>query len=326
MKKFLLVLTLILSLSYVSFGYEEDPSIWAKEEIDELYKYDKIKEEAFTDFKSNINRLDFVYLTVRMVEIINDEEIEINPSINFTDTNDKYALKGASVGITSGIGNNKFGPDMLLTREQMATLIVNTFPLINPEEEISDNVYEYANKFSDDFEFSDWARNAIYVCKEKNILKGTGSNIFDAKGQTTREAALVVINRLIRDNIDPFVSGMKNYSKLNKFVKVNDDLEVNMKDIIISNKTSLNTLTFKYYQKNTSNKNIKESSLIVYFEDGSSKLLKGFSKILKPGKSNYRSLNLNYSKFKNPVFVIVETDTVDINLNLKNMVKWKIED
>ncbi len=326
MKKTALIFILIFSLSYIAFGYEDEPSIWAKEEIDELYKYDKIKEEAFTDFKSNINRLDFVYLTVRMVEIVRGEEIKINPSVTFTDTKDEYALKGATVGITSGIGNNKFGPKMLLTREQMATLLVNALEFLHPEEKFPSNMNQYITNFADDFEFSSWARNAIYICKKENILKGKGNNLFDSKGKTTREAALVVINRLLNNNMNPFADDMKNYQKLNEYVKVNNSLEVKMKDISITKKASINTITFKYYQKNISKKNIKESSLIVYFDDQSSKLIKGFSKVLKPGNENYRTLHINYYPLKKPLFVIIEADDAYINLHLKDMPKWKIED
>lgn len=49
-------------------------------------------------YEKDITRGEFIYIAVRMYEVLSGVEIEIDKSIAFTDTNDSYALKGASVG------------------------------------------------------------------------------------------------------------------------------------------------------------------------------------------------------------------------------------
>jgi len=324
MKKIIVLLVCCLMFSSVSFATIDQPSIWAEDFIDELKAYGEIRNEAFEGYQNDITRAEFIYLTVKMIEIVNSETIKVDTSISFTDTNDIYALKGATVGITSGIGDGKFGPNMLLTREQMATLLLNTLDLMDMDTITGPNY-----KFIDDTDFSSWAKDAIYLVKANDIMNGVGNDQFDATGKTSKEAALVVVTKLIRKNLhkldNAFISNM-NKTQLNTPVKVNDNLEVTMENIVVSKKPSINTLTFTYSQKNISNKDIAESSLRIFFSDGSSELIKGFSKYYSPGSTKIRTTSLDYSKLKTPIFVIIETSTIDINLNLPEMVKWIIEE
>lgn len=324
MKKIIVILICSLIFSSLSFATIDQPSIWAEDFIEELRAYGEIRSDAFEGYQDDITRAEFIYLTVKMIEIVNNETIEVDSSISFTDTNDIYALKGASIGITSGIGDGKFGPDMLLTREQMATLLLNTLDLIDMNTITNPNY-----KFVDDSQFSSWAKDAIYLVKANDIMSGVGNDKFNATGKTSKEAALVVVTKLIRKNFNKldstFINNM-NKTSLNVEVKVNDTIEVIMEKIIVSKKPSINTLTFTYSQKNISNIDIAESSLRVFFSDGSSELIKGFSKYYSPGTTKLKTSTLDYSKLKTPVFVIIETSTIDINLNLLTMTKWIINE
>ncbi|MBI9015075.1 MAG: S-layer homology domain-containing protein [Clostridiales bacterium] len=324
MKKTIAILICSLMFSSLSFAVIDQPSIWAEDFIEELKAYDQIRSNAFEGYQDDITRAEFVYLTVKMIEIVTHETIEVDSSISFTDTNDIYALKGATIGITSGIGDGKFGPDMLLTREQMATLLLNTLDLMDMNTLINTDY-----KFVDDSEFSSWAKEAIYLVKANDIMSGVGNDKFNAAGKTSKEAALVVVTKLIRKNLhkldNTFINNM-NKTSLNVAVTVNDSIEVIMEKITVSEKPSINTLTFTYSQKNISNKDIPESSLRVFFSDGSSELIKGFSKYYSPGSTKIRTSSLDYSKLKTPLFVIIETSTIDINLNLPTMTKWIIEE
>jgi len=323
MRKIVLLLIGCLLVSSVSFASTDEPSIWAKDFVEELKAYQEIRSSAFTDYQDNITRGEFIYLTVKMIEIVQGKAIQVDPNISFSDTNDIYALKGASAGITSGIGGGKFGPDMLLTREQMATLLVNTLDSLDMK--IAPNS-GYA--FVDDSEFSSWASNAIYTVKSNGIMDGVGNDKFNASGNTTTEAAIVVVTKLIRKNIhkidNTFINTMHK-ENLNTTVDIDGQVEVVMEKIVISQKPSMNTLTFTYSQKNVSSKDLPESSLRVFFKDGSSELIKGFSKYYSPGTSKYLTKSLDYSKSKVPAFVIIETDQIDINLNLPEMAKWEIK-
>lgn len=48
---------------------------------------------------------------------------EITERKTFDDTNDVNVEKMAAVGVVDGVGNNRFTPDELLTREQAAVML-----------------------------------------------------------------------------------------------------------------------------------------------------------------------------------------------------------
>lgn len=105
------------------------PSTWAQEDIAELYETGILRDKAFVRFQDAITRQEFIYLAVRLYETINGEEVKVSSKIKFSDTNDVYALKGATLGITTGIGDGKFGPNQKITREQMASMLVKVMTL-----------------------------------------------------------------------------------------------------------------------------------------------------------------------------------------------------
>lgn len=185
---------LILMMS-ASFADANSPSDWAQASIDELMSYGEFDEGIFTDYQEGITRLEFIYLATKVYELLDGEEIVIDPSISFEDTSDEYALKGASIGLTTGIGDNKFGTDQLLTREQLATFMMRILSLLNLEVETSTS-----EKFADDAEISNWAKEAIYLAKTNEIISGVEDNKINPKGTASKEMAMVIANRLLKNN------------------------------------------------------------------------------------------------------------------------------
>lgn len=196
MKKSIVLGVLICFLfSGFAMASEYAVSDWAFDSVMEMKAYNVFREATFKGYKNPITRGDFIYLAVRLYELIDGAEIVPDPSVTFNDTDDPYAIKGASIGITSGIGGGNFGPNELLTREQLAVLMMNTLrkaglTLKAPE--------EYA--FSDETDFSDWARDSIYLARANGIVSGVGNDRFDPSGQASVEAAIVITNRILKDN------------------------------------------------------------------------------------------------------------------------------
>jgi hypothetical protein len=75
----------------------------------------------------------------------------------FTDISDSIyqaqILKGYTLGIINGLGNDLFGPDRTLTREQCAKIISITAGIVNEDETVS----EADLTFSDTASISGWA-------------------------------------------------------------------------------------------------------------------------------------------------------------------------
>jgi len=182
--------------------------IWSRKSIEELWYEEIIKDEAFDFYSEGISRERFVYLMVRFYEVLTNSEIEISSGVLFSDTENSDALKAASIGITSGIGEGKFGPDIVLNREQMATFLIKTLTLLGIT---IDEIYN-TSIFIDDNDISLWAKDSIYLSRRSGIISGIGNNTFDPKGYATNEQALILLHKLF-----------SKYSSLNWYKEVGQD-------------------------------------------------------------------------------------------------------
>lgn len=207
-----LMIILCMLLSNFALALEGDPSDWAQESVVELKEYGTFDSSVFNNFKDNITRKEFIHFAVVIYEMFTGQEITPDPSVTFNDTEDVYALKGASVGITNGIGNGNFGPDQLLTREQLAVLMMNTIKFAGIE---SKPATDY--KFADESTFSDWAKESIYLAKANNIINGTGNEVFNPKAKATIETAMVISNRILNENKTSIVKKSQNRYRCTRF-------------------------------------------------------------------------------------------------------------
>lgn len=182
-----------VSSKEVSVELAESPSAWAQKSIEELILSDLYRESAFEAYTAGISRIRFVYLMVELYESLTGQSVKVDELVTFDDTTDEYALKAAKIGITNGIGDNKFGPDIILNREQMTTFIVRTLELANIDLDYSEEIMS----FDDDEEISNWARDSVYIAKSFKIIEGTGNNKFSPKRFATNEQALIMTHRLL---------------------------------------------------------------------------------------------------------------------------------
>ncbi|MDF9409522.1 S-layer homology domain-containing protein [Pelotomaculum isophthalicicum JI] len=99
-----------------------------------------------------------------------------------------YISTAAVFGIVSGYEDGSFGPDDLITREQMTVMIVKA---AKPEA-----VNEEAT-FADSDGISVWAKSAVATAVKYGIMKGYPDNTFQPQGSAKRaEAVTVIVNAL----------------------------------------------------------------------------------------------------------------------------------
>jgi hypothetical protein len=190
----LLIGLILLGSSNFSFAVTNTtlngmPSGYAQLGIEQLAKYEHLRQEAFSDYQSAISRQNFIYLAVRLYETLNNQMVEVNPALSFSDTDDLYALKGATVGITSGIGDGKFGPNILLTREQMATMMVKVLELSGID------LKPTSTPFLDDAMISPYAKIPIYKAANYKIINGY-NNLVTPKGDAKTEQVLLIYKNM----------------------------------------------------------------------------------------------------------------------------------
>lgn len=199
-KKVLILFTLITllasnSLPSVTFSAvgQSEPSPWAKQVISELRNFGILDDFIFANYQKKITRKEFIYLAVKLYEEFSDDPIVINPAISFSDTSDEYALKGASIGITSGIGNGKFGPDEYITREQMATMLIKAIELTNHI-----TLMKTPIRFDDDASISLYATDSVYKAYYYQFIKGSNGK-FMPKDNATIEQALIIYKKIYEE-------------------------------------------------------------------------------------------------------------------------------
>ncbi len=194
---------------------EQDTSGWASEEIATADALGLIPDSLKgQDLTKPITRAEFAAVSVKVYETLSG--VKAIPAVNnpFTDTKDVEVLKAYNVGITAGTATDKFSPDVLLNREQAATMLTRVFKKVSmPGWTFSADgsfslVYTKPAAFADDAKISDWAKPSVYFMVANGIISGVGTNTFapkattseeKAKGyaQATREQALAIAVRMV---------------------------------------------------------------------------------------------------------------------------------
>ncbi|HDR7762067.1 S-layer homology domain-containing protein [Bacillus cereus] len=90
---------------------------------------------------------------------------------------EKEILALAKAGLVNGFGDGKYGPDDILTREQMAQVLTNAFKFKATK----------TTKFAD-VDKNSWSYSAISALEQNGVTIGTGDNMYSPKMFVTREA------------------------------------------------------------------------------------------------------------------------------------------
>jgi len=94
----------------------------------------------------------------------------------------------AFIGIVSGYGGGLYGPNDLITREQMAVILNNYMKY----KSISLKKDEAYIPFADDADISPWARDAVADMKRYGLIVGVGGNRY-APLETANRASVAQI-------------------------------------------------------------------------------------------------------------------------------------
>lgn len=167
---------------------------WAKNQIEVLASRQVINGINDRNFapNDNITRAQFAKLIVESLNLKLGSQ-----TVNFSDVKDgawysNSARIAASLGIVTGY-DGKFDPDGLITREQMATMIVRALKYIDP----NGNYVAGQQNFIDQGQISEWAKEAVAISASKELVKGLGNGLFGPQEKATRAQAAVIIYRML---------------------------------------------------------------------------------------------------------------------------------
>lgn len=168
-------------------------SDWAKDGLDKALEYGLITEKIRDNMSGSITREEFAEVAVKLYELYTGKQAEPAPVSTFTDTTNPEILKAYNLGIVNGIGNNKFAPQVLINREQMAAMLYRAVVAIKPD---ADMTIEGAPSFSDEKEIASYFVENVKFMAKNNFINGVGNNKFAPKATSTREQAVIVAVRV----------------------------------------------------------------------------------------------------------------------------------
>lgn len=108
-----------------------------------------------------------------------------------------YEEVGAAVaaGLIQGKDAQTFAPNEALTREQMAGIMARAWVMLNDDEQPANHT---ALDFADASDISEWAKQAVAVVTELEIMNGKNQNRFDPAASATRAETAQAINKLLQ--------------------------------------------------------------------------------------------------------------------------------
>ncbi|NLO46871.1 MAG: S-layer homology domain-containing protein [Clostridiales bacterium] len=143
---------------------------------------DFVTRGAFVTILGRIYNIDSsLYQTSRFVDV--DMSLWYGPYIAWAD----------EMGIVTGYGNEMFGPNDVITREQMAVIIMNYADFAG----VSLPVILQPGAFNDQNEISGWALDAVKAAQTAGIITGKTGNLFDPKGTAIRSEISAVTYRFL---------------------------------------------------------------------------------------------------------------------------------
>lgn len=99
----------------------------------------------------------------------------------------------AENGIVNGLGNGMFGPEELITREQMAAMLYNYADMLGVDTSARANL----NAYSDADSVSSWANEVMSWANATGIITGTTTTTLDPQGIATRAQVAAMLERFV---------------------------------------------------------------------------------------------------------------------------------
>ena len=189
------------SLSTYGVGYKDTaPTFadtvkhWAKDNIDFVTSRVLITGTSSTTFDPNvaITRADFLMALGRL----SGADVSSYKTSSFIDVMTsspamRYIEWAVQNKIVQGIGNSKFGPEMKITRQDIAIMMQNYTKATGYKLP----VFNTAVTFSDNEKIASYAKAAVTVIQRAGIMQGTSSNTFNPEGSATRAEAATILRR-----------------------------------------------------------------------------------------------------------------------------------
>lgn len=176
------------------YYFQDAEGSWAVDSIIKMANKKWMTGVSSTSFKpaASLTRAEAAAIIVRSLGLA-DSSVSTSGSPGFSDISNHWAQNEIEIAkeynIIQGIGNGKFGPDLPVTREQMAAMLAR-LPLV------LDGGTEAAKMFSDVTLYANsWSYDAIRKMTSNGILQGYPDGLFHPADNITRAQMAVIMDR-----------------------------------------------------------------------------------------------------------------------------------
>lgn len=168
-------------------------SDWFYDNVYYVYKNNLMKGTSETTFAPYSNTTRAMIVTI-LHRLEGTPKAGANPFTDVAEGSYYYdAVAWASENkIVSGYGDDKFGPENPITREQMALILMNYAKFKGYDVSAKADI----SKFDDGANVSDWAKDAMSWANAKGLIQGDANKLMPA-GNATRAQVAAILNRFI---------------------------------------------------------------------------------------------------------------------------------
>jgi len=182
---------------------------WAKREIQVMAARHIARGVTPETFEPNgqVTRAQFAALLVRTLRLKPD----MAGAASFEDVPENAWYRGevgaaVKAGLVTGYDATHFGPEDLVTREQMATMIARAMKFEKAASYPPAEVVESTLRaFEDQLNIASWAREGSALMVKQGIIKGRTPTEFAPKGKATRAESTVMLKRLLDKLVSNFL-------------------------------------------------------------------------------------------------------------------------
>lgn len=182
----------ICSIGAEAYQKYKNASNWAIPELDKAVEYGFITDKIKDKMNGPITREEFCEIVIKLFEKTLGRAATYSNMDVFSDTKNPQIFKAYELGIVKGVGGDKFAPNQLVNREQIASMMHRAVKVIKPSADFS---IQGAETYADEALISPWALESVKFMNKNGFIKGFAEGKFDPKGTTTREQAVVMAVR-----------------------------------------------------------------------------------------------------------------------------------
>ena len=195
--KRIILSALSLTTLFSTSAFAADLSGWALSEYQAANQAGLVSYSVVANnMKDSITREEFCELAVNLYKKLTNEDMSVPAVSPFTDTDSVAVAQAYFYGIVSGTSDTTFTPDRLVTRQEMAKMIVSTLTASQIDFILSDGSDEaIINNFADGAQVSGWAKDSVITMLNYSLMSGETDSLFNPLGSTTREQAVASVSR-----------------------------------------------------------------------------------------------------------------------------------